>query len=324
MAGNSFVPNTDSSPFRPCQRTRKPGQQDGAQDECERDEAVDGPTDTWADGLFSVTPIVKVPGRSRLTPRFTGWLPPNGFILQMTYGSLFKFRTVVILTHLYHSGNSIGELFPWPLPLLLFCCGTPSWMWQILATVMYSLFPGRPLPHRALRHHGRVRSWGRANAEGSVKPPYTVVIEDLNTKGMARRAKGTAEAPGRNVGQKSVLNREIPASNRDRLERHLSYPGGLVKVDPYIANLGGVPTHRQGEAQDSGIVPVYGLRTHGERRSVNQAGRAYGPVPRGPIAYRVSTIRYELQTVRCRTESDPARCSPVAGRIRVARRTNGW
>ncbi len=62
---------------------------------------------------------------------------------------------------------------------------------------------------------------------------HTVVIEDLHTKDMTRSAKGTAEEPGRNVKQKSGLNREILQSNWGRMEQYLSYKAGeLLQVDP--------------------------------------------------------------------------------------------
>ena len=50
-----------------------------------------------------------------------------------------------------------------------------------------------------------------------------MVVEDLNTKGMTRSAKGTVEAPGTNVKAKSGLNRAILASVRGGLERKLAY-----------------------------------------------------------------------------------------------------
>ena len=62
---------------------------------------------------------------------------------------------------------------------------------------------------------------------------HTVVLEDLNTRGMTASAKGTTGKPGRNVKQKAGLNREILASNWGRLERNLNYKAGqVVKVDP--------------------------------------------------------------------------------------------
>ena len=63
---------------------------------------------------------------------------------------------------------------------------------------------------------------------------HTVVVEDLNTKAMTRSAKGTVEAPGQQVKQKSGLNRAaILASGWGGLERKLEYKAGaLLKVDP--------------------------------------------------------------------------------------------
>ena len=62
---------------------------------------------------------------------------------------------------------------------------------------------------------------------------HTVVMEDLNTKAMTRSAKGTVEEPGKNVKQKSGLNRGILKSNWGRTERMLDYKAGQVlKVPP--------------------------------------------------------------------------------------------
>jgi len=62
---------------------------------------------------------------------------------------------------------------------------------------------------------------------------HTVVMEDLNTKGMTKSAQGTVENPGRNVKQKAGLNRAILASGWGQLERKLEYKAGqVVYVDP--------------------------------------------------------------------------------------------
>ena len=55
---------------------------------------------------------------------------------------------------------------------------------------------------------------------------HTVVLEDLNTKGMTQSAKGTVEKPGQNVKQKAGLNRAILASGWGQLERKLAYKAG--------------------------------------------------------------------------------------------------
>ncbi len=58
---------------------------------------------------------------------------------------------------------------------------------------------------------------------------YTVVLEDLNTAAMTKSAKGTVEEPGKNVKQKSGLNRSILASGWGALDRNLDYKAGAVK-----------------------------------------------------------------------------------------------
>lgn len=62
-----------------------------------------------------------------------------------------------------------------------------------------------------------------------------VAIEDLKIGAMTRSARGTAEAPGRNVAQKAGLNREILNVGWHALERMLGYKleetgGILIKV----------------------------------------------------------------------------------------------
>ncbi|MCY3987125.1 MAG: transposase [Gammaproteobacteria bacterium] len=61
----------------------------------------------------------------------------------------------------------------------------------------------------------------------------TVVMEDLNTQGMIRSAKGTADAPGTNVAAKAGLNRQILASAWSALRSNLEYKAvHFMGVDP--------------------------------------------------------------------------------------------
>jgi putative transposase len=64
-----------------------------------------------------------------------------------------------------------------------------------------------------------------------------IVVEDLNVQGMSRSAKGTVEAPGKNVKQKAGLNRSILDQGWSEMFRQLAYKcewsgGKLVKVNP--------------------------------------------------------------------------------------------
>jgi putative transposase len=64
-----------------------------------------------------------------------------------------------------------------------------------------------------------------------------VVLENLNTAGMTRSARGTVEEPGRNVRQKAGLNRAILEQGWHQFETVLGYKldergGQLITIDP--------------------------------------------------------------------------------------------
>lgn len=84
---------------------------------------------------------------------------------------------------------------------------------------------------RIRRHWNHERTTEIANEFGHV------AVEALKTKNMMRSAKGTVEAPGRNVKQKSGLNRSIAERGWHQVEQFLAYKvaergGQFVKVDP--------------------------------------------------------------------------------------------
>ncbi|MDE0302358.1 MAG: transposase, partial [Gammaproteobacteria bacterium] len=57
-------------------------------------------------------------------------------------------------------------------------------------------------------------------------------VEKLNIRGMTKSARGTKQKPGKNVGAKSGLNRQILASAWGTLELCLSYKMEVRHVDP--------------------------------------------------------------------------------------------
>ena len=57
-----------------------------------------------------------------------------------------------------------------------------------------------------------------------------VYLENLNIKGMTKSAKGTIEKPGKNVKQKSGLNKSIRKTRWFKLEQMLSYKTNVIKV----------------------------------------------------------------------------------------------
>ena len=82
---------------------------------------------------------------------------------------------------------------------------------------------------RTSRRIANMRSnWCHRVSRNLADRHHTVVIEDLNTKGMTASAKGTTSNPGTNVRQKSSLNRSILGSGWHSLEQKLGYKAGRV------------------------------------------------------------------------------------------------
>jgi putative transposase len=88
------------------------------------------------------------------------------------------------------------------------------------------------------RLHGREadrrRDWCETVSTDFARRFDIIRIEDLRIKNMIRSAKGTIEQPGRNVAQKTGLNRGIHRSGWGLLARRLEEkaPGRVEKVPP--------------------------------------------------------------------------------------------
>ena len=79
----------------------------------------------------------------------------------------------------------------------------------------------------------RKKDWRHKVSRVIADSAHTVVVEDLNTKGMTRSAKGTKAQPGKHVKAKAGLNREIQNTGWSQLRAMLAYKTGkLVAVNP--------------------------------------------------------------------------------------------
>jgi transposase len=78
------------------------------------------------------------------------------------------------------------------------------------------------------------KDWAEKTTTDLARRFDLIRVEHLNIKGMTRSARGTAQAPGRNVAQKTGLNRGILASCWGLLVRRLQdkAPGRVEKVNP--------------------------------------------------------------------------------------------
>ena len=84
---------------------------------------------------------------------------------------------------------------------------------------------------RAVQHLGNVgrrltnkrKNWCHQLSRVLANTASEIIVENLNTKAMTRSAEGTIDEPGKNVKQKSGLNREILKSGWGMLEGMLGY-----------------------------------------------------------------------------------------------------
>ena len=84
------------------------------------------------------------------------------------------------------------------------------------------------------REAGRRKDWAEQKSTEIARRFDVIRVEDLKIRNMTRSAKGTIEAPGRNVAQKAGLNRAILASAWGLLVRRIEdkAPGRVEKVSP--------------------------------------------------------------------------------------------
>ncbi len=116
---------------------------------------------------------------------------------------------------------------------------------------------------------------------------HTVVIEDLQVKGMTASAKGTVDAPRKHVQAKAGLNRSILASGWGLWERKLAYKcRQTVKVpaactSQTCSRCGGVDAQNR-PTQARFCCIVCGFTLHADHNAAwNILGRADLPVARG-------------------------------------------
>jgi putative transposase len=84
------------------------------------------------------------------------------------------------------------------------------------------------------RETDRRKDWAEKASTSLARRFDIVRVENLDVTSMTRSARGTAGAPGRNVRQKSGLNREIMRSSWGLLARRLEdkAPGRVEKINP--------------------------------------------------------------------------------------------
>jgi transposase len=84
------------------------------------------------------------------------------------------------------------------------------------------------------READRRKDWVEQTSTDLTRRFDLIRVENLNVRGMTRSARGTVEAPGRNVRQKAGLNRGILANAWGRLAERLEQkaPGRVERINP--------------------------------------------------------------------------------------------
>jgi putative transposase len=84
------------------------------------------------------------------------------------------------------------------------------------------------------READRRKDWAEQASTGIARRFDVIRVEDLDIRAMTRSARGTADAPGRNVAAKAGLNRGILRSGWGLLVRRIAdkAPGRVEKVPP--------------------------------------------------------------------------------------------
>ena len=96
----------------------------------------------------------------------------------------------------------------------------------------------RAIARLKARETDRRKDWAEKTSTGIARRFDVIRVEDLKITTMTRSAKGTRENPGRNVRQKTGLNRGILASGWGLLVRRLQdkAPGRVQKIKPALTS----------------------------------------------------------------------------------------
>ena len=149
------------------------------------------------------------------------------------------------------------------------------------------------------RETDRRKDWAEKTSTDIARRFDVIRVEDLQIQKMTRSAKGTQESPGRNVRQKTGLNREILRSGWGLLVRRLEEkaPGRVEKIKPAFTSQRcsacGHVDKKSRESQARFVCTACGLASNADLNAARNiaAGhavaarggfRAAGPVNREP------------------------------------------
>ncbi|MEU0522000.1 transposase [Streptosporangium sp. NPDC006007] len=132
------------------------------------------------------------------------------------------------------------------------------------------------------READRRKDWAEKTSTGLARRFDVIAVEDLKVRNMIRSARGTVEAPGRNVRQKAGLNRGILAAGWGRLVTRLEHkaPGRVRKINPrFTSQTCNACGHVAGESRESQALFLCVACGHRDNADVNAARNIRDTVP---------------------------------------------
>ncbi|MFB9679080.1 RNA-guided endonuclease InsQ/TnpB family protein [Streptosporangium vulgare] len=124
------------------------------------------------------------------------------------------------------------------------------------------------------READRRKDWVEKTSTDLARRFDVIAVEDLKIANMTRSAKGTLEAPGRNIRQKAGLNRGILAAGWGQLVARLEQkaPGRVQKIDPrYTSQTCNTCKHLARESRESQALFLCVACGHRANADVNAA-----------------------------------------------------
>ncbi|WP_084195903.1 RNA-guided endonuclease InsQ/TnpB family protein [Streptosporangium amethystogenes] len=125
-----------------------------------------------------------------------------------------------------------------------------------------------------VRESDRRKDWVEKTSTDLARDFDVIAVEDLKIGNMTRPARGTLEAPGRNVRQKAGLNRGILAAGWGQLVARLEHkaPGRVMKIDPrYTSQTCNACRHLARESRESQALFLCVACGHRDHADVNAA-----------------------------------------------------
>ena len=160
------------------------------------------------------------------------------------------------------------------------------------------------------READRRKDWAEKISTDLARRFDVIRIEGLNVKGMTRSARGTLEAPGRNVRQKAGLNRGILKAAWSLLvtRSEQKAPGRVERVNPaYTSQTCNACKHVAGESRESQAVFRCVACGHQANADVNAACNI---ADREPAAGRAVAARGDRAKSARSVKREPQRARP--------------